>query len=216
MRNPRQLRIGVVGAKADYCLGTIRELTRPDLEILRQGRSAPVVQSLRDSHHRVARLLASGLRIREVVAQSGYGHNRIITLKKDPAFCDLVESYRKDVDASFREEVDEFHGLMVENRMLAERMLNDKLTAADAADETLPTRDLLAISRDAADRTGYGKKQTNVNVNVDFAAALERARQRSGKVITIARSPSLASGGAQEGQQLSSPSEAPPLRLRRI
>jgi hypothetical protein len=37
----------------------------------------------------------------------------------------------------------------------------------------------MAISRDAADRTGHGKVQTNMNVNVDFASKLEAARRRS-------------------------------------
>jgi hypothetical protein len=68
---------------------------------------------------------------------------------------------------------------MLANKLKAEVMLGDKLDAAIDGAEVMPTKDLLAISRDAADRTGHGKVQTNMNVNVDFASKLEAARRRS-------------------------------------
>jgi len=84
----------------------------------------------------------------------------------------------------------------------------DKLGEAEEAGETLPVRDLIAISRDAADRFGYGKKQTNVNVNADFASMLERTIDRSRKArliegttnpSTAVAAPSDPAGGASSG-----------------
>jgi hypothetical protein len=77
---------------------------------------------------------------------------------------------------------------MRNNALKAQAMLSDKLDAAAESDEFLPTRDLVSIAELGLDRTGYGKVNKNVNINVDFAANLERARKRSDR----ARSPSLA------------------------
>ena len=164
-------------------IGNVRSLVADDLPKLQERRTRPAANRFRDTHHNVARLFAAGLRHNEVARRAGYSLVRISILYADPAFQELIAYYRKLVTASFVAAVDEYMELGTSNMMKAERMIADKLEAADAEGETLPVRDLLAISRDAADRFGYGKKQTNVNVNVDFAAQLERAIRRSGKVI---------------------------------
>jgi hypothetical protein len=157
----------------------IRELTRDDLACLTEKRTEPVVQRLRDPHHALARLIATGLKINVAAERAGFSYSRALVLHADPSFKDLVESYRKDVNAAFVESQDDYYRMATSNMLKAERQLSEKLDKADEENELLPTRDLIAISRDAADRFGYGKKQTNVNINVDFAAKLEAARKRS-------------------------------------
>lgn len=157
----------------------VRELTREDLAVLRNGRSTPAIQRLRDPHHHLARLLATGLRPAEAASRTGYSLARLYVLNADPTFQDLVASYRKDVNAAYIESQDDYYRLATSNMVKAERQLAEKLEKADEEGELLPTRDLIAISRDAADRFGYGKKTTNLNVNVDFAAKLEAAVKRS-------------------------------------
>lgn len=187
-------------AKDVQILG-IRELTRDDLALLRDKRQPHIVQRLRDPHHLLARLISAGLGLQAAANRAGYSYNRASQLvNNDPAFKELLAQYRKDVHAQFLESVDEYAQLATGNMLKAERMLADKLEDADDAGESLPTRDLIAISRDAADRFGYGKKATNVNVNVDFAAQLERTIARSGKVIN----------GAVEKAPLAVPGAAPP------
>lgn len=161
---------------------SIRELSRDDLACLHEKRTTPVVQRLRDPHHALARLVASGVRLPEAASRCGFSLSRARVLHADPTFQDLVSSYRKDVDAAWRQAQDDYQSLAVANMVKAERQIAEKLEAADETGEFLPTRDLLAISRDAADRFGYGKKNTNVNVNIDFAAKLEAARARSNTV----------------------------------
>ena len=70
----------------------------------------------------------------------------------------------------------------------AERQISDRLDEADETGESLPIRDLVAVSRDAADRLGLGKKSTVTNLNVDFAAKLEAAIGRSAKIIELSSS----------------------------
>lgn len=169
----------------------VRELTRDELARLAVKRTkvAPHVQKLRDSHHNVARLLAAGLRPFEVASRAGYSMPRIYTLQKDPSFISLVEYYRNLVNETFKENVDEWMQMAVSNGLKAERMVADRLDQADEEGVPLPVRDLLAISRDMADRTGRGKVSTNVNVNVDFASALEKAIDRSKRATVIDAEP---------------------------
>lgn len=193
-----------------YAIGPARELTREDLELLRETRAkVGTVKSFRDSHHRVARLYASGMRHQQVMEATGYSYTRITTLYGSPAFQELIAQYREKVNEAFVQGIDSYYEIATSNMLKAERMLADKLDAADELEETLPTRDLIAISRDAADRFGYGKKQTNLNVNVDFAAQLEKAIKRSGKTIDATSAPSIPPL-AQSGPVLP-PSDSPHL-----
>jgi hypothetical protein len=169
---------------------SVRPLTRDDLALVLEkrgdGDGRPLIGAVarfRDPHHRVARLFASGLRISEIIAQSGYSYQRIATLQADPAFQQLVAKYREKVDEGFVANADAFYEVATSNMLKAEVQLAEKLEAAEEEGTHLPTRDLIAISRDAADRFGYGKRQTNLNVNADFASLLEKAIVRSGKVI---------------------------------
>lgn len=163
----------------------VGELTRADLEKLKTRRDTPVVQRFRDPHHRLARCLAMGMRVTEAAEECGFSEARVYMFNADPAFSNLVEHYRGVVTQEFKEATQGYMGLLVSNQMKAERMIAEKLDKADEEGELPPTRDLLAIARDAADRTGAGKKSTNVNLNIDFAAQLEGAIKRSGKVIDI-------------------------------
>lgn len=177
------LGVGAIAKKIKF--GEIRELTQGDLKVLREPRKQSTVARFRDSHRRLAWYFAIGMNVRDASIASGYSYNRVSTLHSDPAFQQLIAEIRDDVDNRRAEAVDEFEEIVRKNMIAAERMISDKLEDADENDEALPTRELIAISRDAADRLGYGKKSTQVNVNVDFAAKLDRAMQRSAKVIDV-------------------------------
>src|SRR5262245_2143560 len=156
----------------------IMDLVREDLEVLKPPRPAPVVQRFRDSHHRVARLLAFGMTVTQVAEATGYSINRICQLKQVPAFQDLTASYRKGVvDDEYRKVVKEYYDLVAENKLKAERMVGDRLDIAEEEGELPPMRDLISISR-REDRT------TNIQMNFgDFGQQLERAMTQSNKVI---------------------------------
>lgn len=175
--------IRVARAKTKVEIISVQPIARDDLHILEGKRQMPTTQTMRDTHHRVARMFAAGLRPMEIASRSGYSYQRIYTLSKDPAFQNLIENYRNMVNESYRETVDDFHETMVEARHGAMRQIKDKLEMAEENGELLPTRELISIVELTADRTGYGKKETKVNINVDFAARLERAVDRKKKLI---------------------------------
>jgi hypothetical protein len=204
------------GAIAKVKITSVRELVREDLEVLRRPRhSISTPQKLRDSHHRVARLVAAGLRTHEVAERTGYSLARLDQLRKTPAFQELVSSYRNKHDEAYAKSLDDYYDYIKTNALKAERRIGDRL---DDEEEDIPIRELVAISRDAADRIGYGKKQMNVNLNVDFAMQLEKAIKRSGKAIEgTAISPALTSSlhavGSAPTQD--APRTSPPLLRRR-
>lgn len=168
-------------------LGPPRPLTKEDLALLTEKRdtdSKPVVQRFRDSHHMVARLFAMGLRPSQISQRVGYSINRLATFQKNPAFDALVQHYRELVNEAYKEEADSFMEMATSNMRKAERILADRLDASEDEDgDQLSVPQLVAITSDRMDRFGYGKHSTNLNVNVDFASRLEKARARSMKVI---------------------------------
>lgn len=172
------LRRGKLTEAAVAEVSDIRELKRADLTVLAMPRPAQQLQTLRDTHHRVARAVAAGLRNDEVCVLTGFSLSRVSVLKADPTFMELVAHYRGVITAEYAQ-CDPVIDYLKGNALKAAAMLSDKLDAAAEKDEFLPTRDLLGIAELGFDRTGYGKVNKNVNINVDFAAQLEAARKRT-------------------------------------
>lgn len=201
-------------------LGEIEVLTKADLAIVLEKRpdSGSRLQKLRDSHHMLARMVALGKRYAEAGRLAGYAANRVSMMMKDPTFVELVDHYRAQIAEGWKQEVDEFTELAVGNMVMAERMLRDKLEAADEDDTQLPTRDLISISRDAADRFGYGKRSTkDVNLNTDFATQLEKTIARSDRARLVNPSPPLAAPASPVVIEATPEREvAPPPRRRAI
>lgn len=168
------------GPLTDGYFTEVTELTREDLGRLRNDR-APVGHParIRESHHMVARFAAMGMDRVEIARRTGYGVERISILLGAPAMKDLVAVYREKVTERYLESVDAYMETMFSNMTRAERHISDHLDDLDEAGELLPVKTALSISRDAADRLGYGKHSTQTNVNVDFAERLQRALERT-------------------------------------
>jgi len=174
-----RLQAGPKAIAAPIEVSGIRVLSRADLVVLQEPRPGPQLQNIRDTHHRMARAVASGISNGEVAALCGVSVNRVSTLNQDPSFKELTAHYRAIITAEWAAEADPVTDYLRNNALKAQAMLSDKLDAASANEEFLPTRDLLGIAELGLDRTGYGKVNKNVNINVDFAAKLEEARKRS-------------------------------------
>lgn len=150
-----------------------------------EGEKKPpsVVKKFRDTHHMMARLFAMGYRTGEVADKMGYSISRISILRNSPAFEELVAAYREDVNGVWRQHQDEYMTIMNRTRMLAARMKLDQMEAAEENGEQIPLNTLLRIEADNADRTGYAKRTVNTNINLDLALKLDKAIERSSKVI---------------------------------
>ena len=164
----------------------LRPLTREDMTTLLQPIHRHMIVSpdrIRESHHRVARLSAAGLKNTEIADKTGYSTQRVSQLLDSPAMKDLVTTYREMVNTAFISSTKEEYDLGRETWRKAQRLRLDKLEAAEIGEIDIPLRELSAIAADGEDRYGVTKKSTNINLNADFAAELEAALSRSAKVI---------------------------------
>lgn len=154
----------------------IRELTAKDLFLPPDAsQCAPqAIKSLRARHHELAKSIARGEDTYTAIGKvHGYSVCRISTLMTDPAFLDLVENYRSEVDAIYREE------LGAQFRSTQERLVDIVTEASDMLlerlDETpdgFTNNQLLEMVKTAADRTGDGVTSTQrVEQSVVVASA---------------------------------------------
>lgn len=169
------------GAKP--AIRSVRSATPADLDLLRKRRTPTTITRIRDSHHRIAWLIASGMSHVNIAAALGMSTVRISQLTTDPAFNELLASKRAHVEANHAAAADELTLMAKESLRRAERQIIDRLELADADPDThsIPLRDLARITSDRMDRFGYGKHTTSTSISIDFAAKLEAAISRSRK-----------------------------------
>jgi len=179
-------------ANREVIVDYVRDLSRTDLALLEveRGIRPPGIKQLRDSHHSLARILAGGAHPAEASLITGYSLSRISILQSDPTFHELLEFYRGAKDEVFADVLGRMSSLHLEALTELQERLHD-------AGEQFTPGMLLEIVKTLADRTGYGPatKNTQVNVNVDIAGRLERARQR---VIEHLENPGAAPMATQE------------------
>ena len=178
-----------------------------------QLKGNPLYARFREAHHAVARMFASGMTISKVARESGYTRRRLHILLQDPSFQELVVEKSKSIDEKIEDAADRYAELAISNMLVAEAQLQEKLEASEDEGEYLPTRELLAITKDRADRFGYGPKSTRLTVNVDFASQLDRAIERTTKVIEARP---LGLSAAQPLRPLSAPKAEPHSIRRRV
>lgn len=168
-------RVGPGRQAAEITAEFSRALTRADLSMpVLKSAAPPSIKEIRDSHHALARVLATGTKEGEASIITGYSPSRISVLKADPQFQQLLEFYREtatDVVADFR-------ARMADMGMDALAVLRDKLEAdPDSFSGALLKEIVMAM----ADRTGHAPQRgpTSVTqINVGLGDRMEAARQR--------------------------------------
>lgn len=162
-------------AKRDIVAEVVRELVPSDLAALgvEKGSETSALKRLSDRHHALARNLAGGMGAGEAGLMAGYVASRVSILQSDPAFKELVEFYRRDVTAQYRDLHQRLSGLALD----AAEELSERL---ESEPEKVSIGQLMEITKMGADRTGFGPQAstTNINVNVDMATRLQEARKR--------------------------------------
>lgn len=171
----------------------LRPLTAEEYSAALQPIRPPslTTERIRASHHIVALYAAMGLRPTEIAEKCGYTSHRVNTLLRAPAFQQLVAEKRAEIEDRLIEETIDIVALDRSAWAMAIRQRYDALAAADESGEAIPLRTLSSMIADGSDRYGVPKKSTNVNLNADFAAELERALARSDSpnVITVEPAP---------------------------
>lgn len=186
---------------ADVAAVRLRDLTAADVAMSAAHEGSPVepshrpIQRIRDTHHLAAQLLVQGAETPAIARRTGYAPSYIGVLRRDPAFCELIEYYRGQREEIFTN----LNERLAAISMVAAEELLERITETP---EALSNRELMEALSMTADRTGHGPqtKNTNVNVNVDLAGRLENARQRAfaPETLNLAASPTLALPAAGE------------------
>lgn len=162
----------------------LRELTLSDLGLLATERSIQPthVQRITDRHHALARCLATGMSATEAGLVTGYTASRISVLRGDPAFEELIAFYR-DVKL---EKVRDLNEKLTDVASEAASILLDRM---DTDPDKLGPDFLLDAVKVGADRTGFGPKQTNLNLNVNLGDRMKAARERAALLPSTPRAP---------------------------
>lgn len=169
-----------VGRAAKPCSASVvRALDAADLSLLgtEKGSKAPALKRLSERHHALARCLASGMSEANAAITCGYVSSRVSILKADPAFQELLEFYREDVNSKYLD----MHGVLAGLSVDAATELRERLEEDIGAEEKkISVGQLIELTKLGADRTGFGPQSssTNLNVNVDMAGRLQAARER--------------------------------------
>lgn len=136
-------------------LAVTRELTREDMLAARdEPPAAPPAQTLtklRQSHHLLARLLASGVSPTEAGLATGYSPGRISVLKRDPAFQELLAYYGKQVEGVYLD----LHAKLAGIGMDAVESLHE-----DLEEGNLGVKDKIALAELALDYGGVAPRAT--------------------------------------------------------
>lgn len=198
-------------AKHPRILG-VRPLEREDLAVLSDKRAPQGrVRQLRAHHHRIAYMLASDMSVREVSEVTGYSISRILQLKDDPTFQQLMAEAKPDAQATARRAVDEYTARSIENALMAKEIEGEHLYRCldrmreDPESELIPLKYLLPLTADFGDRFGYSKKVENTNKVVDIGKIMEQVAVARGITPVIDATPRL----SQARSDASKPAEAP-------
>ena len=165
------LRIGGAPAKP-LTFHHERDLEEGDLALLSEPRqsSAPPIKRLRERHHALARMLASGMSENDAGLICGYSSSRVSILKADRAFAELLEFYRGGETERYVEHkvaLDELGLDALEE--IRERMETEELSLAQ----------VMEIAKLTLDRSGFGpSSKSEVSVKIGLADRMKAAESR--------------------------------------
>ena len=130
------------------------------------------IKRIRPTHHRLARLLATGLDETKAALLCNYSPARVSILKSDPAFQELLAGYAGEVDDKWLDTVEVMAGL-------SEDALHELQARLEETPELFNNVQLMDLAKLTLDRTGNGPTSTqNLNVKAVHmtAADLERLK----------------------------------------
>lgn len=153
----------------------LRDLGMVDIEQLQRekGSKPQPIKQLRQRHHALAKLLATGVPEGEAALTVGYVGSHVSILKADPSFQELLKFYSEKADA-------EFIDVTAKIAALGEDVVDELSGRLEEDPDGFTIGQLLEVSKMALDRSGHGPQtNTTVNVNVGLADKLAKGRQRT-------------------------------------
>lgn len=156
---------------SDLQVDAVRPLTEDDFDRLDTSRGytqSPTVTRMRESHHTLARLLASGMSREQAALLTNYTPAYIRILCDTPAFQELLTLYTQEFIGQARD-------VQAQLLEVALDSLNEYRERLETRPEELSAKDLLSAAKLGLDRSGFGPTSTNLNLNAEISE--ERLRQ---------------------------------------
>lgn len=177
-------RVGPGRQAKEVSVELVRELTVEDLNSpVAKIQAALPIKALRDTHHALARLLATGMGEHEASLHTGYSASRISVLKADPTFQELLAFYRSQGEVG----VADFRERMNVVGLTALSVLGERL---EEKPDDFNVTQLREIARDMADRTGHAPTKApaaSVNINIGLSERMQAARERTAQALASAK-----------------------------
>lgn len=164
-----------------------RSLTALDLaerKVTSVGSKAPSLKNLRATHHRLAQLLASGMKPAEASLGTGYSLSRISILQADPAFAELLAHYSEKREEAFVDVQQRMAGVATDILEVLQERLQDN-------PDSFSNKDLNELVKTTADRGGYSPVQKTETKNITISASdllaikEEVAKRQNGQIRKI-------------------------------
>src|SRR5215472_8916088 len=178
----------------------------------------PIIERFRHAHHTVAMMFAAGMTIQEINKRTGFTPRRLSILLDDPTFCELIEHYRKPHVEKLHHAIGDAMETMGIIHITSLRQIHDRLEEADEEGaEPIPLQHLIKIQSEMADRVGFSKHTIKTVLNIDFATALDRAIERSGKAheLKLIEGQVAPIGLPSTGERVERPNPSGPRQYRR-
>jgi hypothetical protein len=144
----------------------LRPITEADLALadtLDVSSAPPPLKRLTDRHHALARLLAAGTPEGEAALILNYDQSRISILKHSPAFQELLQLYRSEVDREFATTLEHMSGMTKDALVELRERLEDE-------PEKFSNRELLSIVTDMVDRADVDGGDAKLPTRIEIVA----------------------------------------------
>lgn len=174
-------------------------LTKGDLakaEVKSLGRPKGAVGWIRERHHTMAKLYAAGFNFAEISRMVGMTPAGVRLWVNNPANAELISEYAGDQVARTDAMIDRRIAMQNEIAVLATMQLKEQLLEDIEAGNAIPYDKLVKLAAHVDDRTGLGRQETKVNLNMDLGSRLDKAKARQeelakaraeGKVVEFVR-----------------------------
>ena len=143
-----------------------RDLNLADLElaaVTERHSQPPALKRITDRHHALARLLAAGTKEGEAALILGMDPSRVSILKQSPAFIELLDLYRGEVDREFATTLDHMAGLSRDALIELRERLED-------TPEKFSNRELLSVVNDMVDRADVDGRDAKLPTMIELVA----------------------------------------------
>lgn len=157
-----------------------RALTDEELERLNENRgiSAPQIKSIRQTHRRLAQLLAVGTPDHAAASIVGLHPSRVSILKADPAFQALMQTYnshKEQLTLGLLDKLSDLSHIALDE--LRDRLLEDP--------EKISNSQLMELLTESLDRLGHSPTQKVAIATVDINALKQNASLARADQITF-------------------------------